>query len=266
MSKIKILLIPLILYQTVWAQSNDASQRIAEVYQYLEDNHNLYGKEVLIFDYKLKNKKTIKDSTLVAQFTIVKENIQEAYEYDTSQYEVIKYELKNGLKIPYARYKHNENWDVTEAAIINEEFQLLSKTFYKYDGEKLVSEEAYTGYAYLDNPRKISVITYQYKGDQLVERDKKYSLNGSHWVQTWVSKFDDKGNCYYKETTADNETLIERNSFDEKRRIILSEITQENQKTKVKEISYYVNNAPKSVWIYDKKSKKTERLTKYFYQ
>ncbi|MTI37882.1 hypothetical protein, partial [Fulvivirga lutimaris] len=154
----------------------------------------LYGTQVHIYDYKLKNKRAIKDSSFVAMFAIVdNQDIQKDVVYDTLNLLVTKYSLEKGKKIPKETFLLNDSKQIIEHSIVNNNLEVLAKTFYKYQGKLLATEEAYTGYAYLENPRMISLISYSYEDGKLVEKTKKYSLNGEHWVQTWKTKYDQVG-------------------------------------------------------------------------
>ncbi len=250
---------------SLFAQSNLEGNRIAELYELLSDKSNLYGKQVLIYDYKMKGKQTIKDSTLISKISIANNSESAAtYQYDTTDHEIVKYKVSGKGKIPTHQFIYDNKWRLTESRVVNNNLEVLSNTFYKYENDRLISEESFTGYAYLDQPRKLSLINYKYKRDKLVEKDKKYSLNGSHWVQTWVTKYNETGNPIWLEETNGNEVTSYVNSFNKNGQLIKSEISSTNQKSSVKEIEYYMNGFPKSVFWYYEKNKRPRQLTKYF--
>lgn len=250
----------------LFSQSNEESLRIAELYELLPIKNNLYGTEVFIYDYKVKGKKIVNDSSLVARITILQPEInQNTFEYDTNNLEVVKYEIENNARIPVKKLLLDEDKRVVEASSVNENLEVLSKTFYRYENNKLISEEAFTGYAYLDQPRRLSLITYKYDGNKLIQKSKKYSLNGTHWVQTWTSKYDDLGNEIWMEEIDEDNITTYNNEF-KRGKIIKSQITQTNEKAITREITYNKLGHPTSILFYYTKSKKNIRLTKYFYR
>lgn len=250
----------------LFAQTNEESLRISELYDLLPVKNNLYGTEVFIYDYKVKGKKSISDSSLVARITILQPEIsQNTFEYDTINLEVIKYEIDNGNRIPVKKILLDTDKRVIEASNVNESLEILSKTFYRYENNKLINEESFTGYAYLDQPRRLSLITYKYEGNKLTQKSKKYSLNGTHWIQTWTSQYDELGNEIWLEEIDENNTITYNNEF-ERGKIIKSQITQTNEKPITKEIAYNKQGHPTSILLYYTKTKKNIRLTKYFYR
>ena len=253
-------------FHFVASQHVDESSRISELYELIPDKSQLYGKEVLIFDYKLKGKNTIKDSLLVARISVLHlTEEQKTIAYDTNKLEVIKYEILDNKKKPVQKLVHDSEMRVIESSVINESMEPLSKIFYTYQNGKLVSEETFTGYAYLDEPRKLSLITYVYNGDKLQEREKKYSLNGTHWIQTWITKYDESGNIIWQQETDDDVSTTSTNIY-ENGRMVKCKITISNDKPSIKQITYNKLGYPTSVhWFYEKK-KKPIRLTKYFYK
>ncbi|QSE96863.1 hypothetical protein [Fulvivirga lutea] len=266
MSKLLKTLILLLFSPILLAQSNEESQRISELYDLLPIKNNLYGKEVLIYDYRLKNKNSIKDSSLVTQITILEPEFKAStFSYDTNGLEVIKYEHNNGTKQPVQVFKLNSEHQVLEASNVDNEMEVLSKTFYTYENDKLVSEEAYTGYAYLDEPRRLSLINYKYKDDRLYERSKKYSLNGTNWIQTWWSKYDEYGNEIMLEENEGDINITYNNEFD-KGKLIKSTIHKTGEKPIIREIKYNEKGHPTSVYLYHKKKNKPIRLTRFYYQ
>lgn len=268
MIKRGIVLLPfIILYTNLFGQSTIENDRIAELYDLILDMKPLYGYQATIYDYKLKGKKVIKDSSLIAQFNIVNNlDVGNKVEYDTLNNLVTMYEIVKDTRVPRETYLINTKHQVLEHSIINSDFDVLSRTFYEYNDGLLISEKAYTGYAYLENPRMISQITYSYDKGGLSEKKKKYSLNGEHWIQTWVTKFDEqnrkilliesegeKNNSYSYSYNKDG--LIEK---------ILIVSDKELKSTKV--IEYYPKGLPKSILWYIEKNKKPIRMTKYFYR
>ncbi|MEQ8927257.1 MAG: hypothetical protein RLO81_15665 [Fulvivirga sp.] len=266
MSKLLTFLILILYTSTLLAQSNEESLRISELYDLLPVKNSLYGKEVLIYDYKLNNRSIIKDSSLITQISILEPEFKAStFSYDTNGLDVVKYEHSNGKKQPVQLFTLNEQHKVLESSNVDDNMKVLSKTFYKYEHDKLVTEEAYTGYAYLDEPRRFSLITYKYDSNTLLERSKKYSLNGTNWVQTWWSKYDENGNEILLEESEGDITIMYSNEFD-KGKLIKSTIQKTNEKPVIREIKYNKNGHPSSVYLYHKKNNKPIRLTKYFYR
>ncbi|HNP20408.1 MAG TPA: hypothetical protein PKL31_18370 [Fulvivirga sp.] len=249
-----------------FAQIDQEAARITELYDLIDNKAALFGTEALIYDYKLKGRKVLKDSTMVARISIVDNHDKpKEYGYDTTNLTVIKYEISNTGKQPVLKLTHDAQMHVIESAVVNEQMEELSKTFYKYDNDLLVSEEAYTGYSYLDNPRNFSRIDYKYKDGQLVEKDKKYSLNGTHWIQTWLTRYNEKGDVIYLEETNEDNTVIYNYTY-ENNTLIKCLINDPENKKSVKEIVYNKVGYPVSVYWYIQKNKKPLRLTKYFYK
>lgn len=262
LSIIVILITPPLLF----SQTNEESQRIAELYELLPIKNNLYGTEVLIFDYKVKGKDDIKDSSMVARITVLQPDYTtHTFEYDTNQLEVIKYEVADAGRIPVKKIILNNDGRVIESSVVNEKLEILSKTFYKYENQKLISEEAFTGYAYLDEPRRLSLITYKYDGNKLIQKSKKYSLNGTHWIQTWTSKFDEYGNEIWMEEIDEGNIITYENEFDNGK-MVKSKVISTDSKPRTREIKYNKQGHPTIIhWFYTK-NKKNIRLTKYFYR
>ena len=148
----------------------------------------------------------------------------------------------------------------------NKESEILAKTFYKYENGLLISEESYTGYAYLESPRKISQISYKYENGLLAEKNKKYSLNGEHWIQTWVTKFDKSGRKTVLKETENGKINSYEYKFNSNNQIEKITVLSEEDKKIIKEITYYTNGSPKSILWYWVKRQKPIRMTKYFYK
>ena len=240
------------------AQHDD---RIAELYSLLGDEERLASTTVEIYDYKLARKGQIRDSTMVARIMIAEagNNL-----YDTIEYTVTEYEMIQGAKIPVRVFKYNDQWQLTEAVVVDEQRNELSKVFYKYKGEQLVSEEAFTGYAYLDQPRKLSIIDYTYERGHLVEKNKKYSLNGVSWIQTWQTSFDEAEHPYRVVENVQHKTTTWINEFQEGK-MTRSEITRPDGTLHIKNITYHPDDRPYSVYVFQRKNKKPLRLTRYYY-
>ena len=266
---LKVILSILVVNATttlLFGQTNEESLRISELYELLPVKNNLYGTEVFIYDFKVKGKKILDDSSLVARITILQPEMnQNTFEYDTTGLEILKYEVDQKNRIPVKKLLLDNDKRVIEASTVNEDLEVLSKTFYRYENNKLLSEESFTGYAYLDQPRRLSLITYQYEGNKLTQKSKKYSLNGTNWIQTWTSRYDKLGNEIWMEEIDEDNTITYNNEF-EKGKIIKSQITQTNEKTIIKEITYNKQGYPASILLYYSKTKKNIRLTKYFYR
>lgn len=268
MIKKSILIIICISYCSLApGQSTLENDRIAELYDLIHDMTPFYDTEVHVYDYKLKNKKTIKDSSFVAMFSIVdNKDIENDVFYDTLNLLVTKYVIVKGGKVPKETFLLNNSKQVIEHSIVNNNLEVLAKTFYKYENTFLTSEEAYTGYAYLENPRMISQISYSYQDGKLHEKTKKYSLNGEHWIQTWKTKYDQLGRKIMLEETDDGITTSFDYKYNARHQIEQISIVTDNERKSIKEIKYYSNGSPKSIFWYWVKKNKPIRMTKYFYQ
>jgi hypothetical protein len=262
-----ILIVFLTLFSfAVNAQSSIENDRIAELYELIPVKNQFFGFEVYIYDYKIKGKKIVEDSTIMARINIVDEqDLKSDFTYDTLNLVVTKYELIKNDRIPVMLIKHDSQMRVTEKVIVNQKMEELSKTFYKYDDQNLISEEAFTGYAYLDIPRKLSLITYKYESGSLIEKEKKYSLNGVHWIQTWSTKYDEKGHVVSLKETNDENSYFYKLQYDDKGQIEKYFITSGDDINSIKEVSYSQNGTPNSVYWYTQKKKKPLRLTKYYF-
>ena len=258
--------IPLLLGSlTAFGQSSVESQRIAEYYDLLSKEVKASNKHVLIYDYKISKRRSYSDSTWITRILLEQEKNQQDYQFDTVGNKVVKFELDNGSRRPINQYILDEKGRIKEFSIINNKQKPLSKVFYTYSNDLLIKEETFTGYAYLDEPRKLSIINYKYENGHLVQRDKKYSLNGSHWVQTWVSKYDSLGNNIWTQETKEGKVIIYENEF-KLNRLIKSLITSTDDNPAVKEIIYDPQGYPQSIYEYTKRNNKPRRLTKFFYQ
>lgn len=268
MIKKSILILIMVSYCLLtFGQSTLENDRIAELYDLIHDMTPLYGSEVHIYDYKLKNKRTIKDSTFVAMFSIVdNQDIENDVFYDTLNLLVTKYSIDKDGNIPKETFLLNESKQVIEHSIVNNNLEVLAKTFYKYKNTMLASEEAYTGYAYLENPRMISQISYFYEDGKLHEKTKKYSLNGEHWIQTWKTKYDKIGRKIILEETDNGITTSYEYKYNTRHQIEQVSIVTSDERKSIKEIKYYSNDRPKSIFWYWVKKNKPIRMTKYFYQ
>lgn len=265
----KSILILFLLFSCSFAfgQSTLENDRIAELYDLIQDMTPLYGSQVHIYDYKLKNKRTIKDSSFVAMFSIVdNQDIENDVFYDTLNLMVTKYAIEKGNKIPKETFLLSDSKQVIEHSIVNGISEVLAKTFYKYENTLLVTEEAYTGYAYLENPRMISQVSYSYKDGKLTEKNKKYSLNGEHWIQTWKTEYDQVGRKTVLEEIQDGTSNRYEYKYNDKHQIEQISIITNDERKSTKEIRYFSNGRPRSVLWYWVKKNRPIRMTKYFYK
>ena len=62
-SLLYLIFLPLLSF----SQIDQEAARITELYDLIDNKIELYGTEVLIYDYKLKGRKVLKDSTMIAR-------------------------------------------------------------------------------------------------------------------------------------------------------------------------------------------------------
>lgn len=266
MQKLLTTLLLLCTTSLVQAQNNLESTFITEFYDLLPNATTYNKNQVAIYNFTIKGNKITPDSSLIAQLSILENSETNLLtKYDTSGLEVTQFQKIDNEWVPTRLMLLNKNKQIVETSVINKNREVLSKVFYKYQHQQLVSEEAYTGYAYLDTPRRLSLIEYTYEGDKLVERDKKYSLNGTHWIQTWVYKFDLSGNKIWVQETNDKQTTTHKNEF-EGQQLIRSVINITGEKPRIKELKYTEDGYPSSVYIYRRKGNKPLKLIKFHYQ
>jgi hypothetical protein len=264
----KTYLLYILFFPTLcFGQINQEAVRITELYDLIKSKTALFGTEVLIYDYKLKGRKILKDSTLVARISIIdNQDIPKTHVYDTAGLIVTKYELSSSGRTPILKLTHDAQMRIIESSVINEQLEELSKTFYRYENDLLVSEEAYTGYSYLEKPRNFSKITYKYESGRLIEKDKKYSLNGTHWIQTWLTYYDKSGNVLYLEKTDGDNVIAYTYTYKDNGKLIKCLIEDTENKSSIKEMTYNNLGYPTSVFWYVEKNKKPLRMTRYFYK
>lgn len=248
-----------------FSQLNTENDRIAELYLIIQEETLIQGKEVSIYDFKVKGKKVLTDSSLMARISVEYPLSNNTMHYDTTDQTVIEFNHADPeSRVPIKRYVHNEDWTLISSEIINEDYETLSKVLYHYDKALLMSEEMLTGFAYLNEPRKLSVINYEYDNNRLVKKSKKYSLNGTHWFQTWTTFYDELGQIITLEESIENKRLIDSYEYENNRLVKIT--TNDGDKTlRRKTITYFKNGLPKALTVYAGKKDKIIRYTQYKY-
>lgn len=251
--------------QSIYSQTNADNDRIAEFYDLINQQSISNTSQVAIYNKSVKGKRLLDDSTLVSKISMLNIVSDSHIDQDTINRIVIQYEKdENDKRKPIKRMTYNKEWNLISSEVINEKLETLSKTNLLYEDNLLVKEEAYTGFAYLDEPRKLSLIEYVYEGDRLVTKNKKYSLNGTHWIENWTTHYDESGHVVRIEEKSEGQERIFNYNYENGKVTSIDKI-ENSKKVSVKSISYDNLGRLKEITVRKSNNKKILRCTRYYY-